>query len=454
MTNPLAGLRNGYWQLLSRIRALRGRQYPAWQRYLRATRVNSVVANRLGASANKKLLLITWEFPPQVTGGVYRPLSFARYAATSGWQVEIVCGPTELQPSDAGRYLANLLPPGVLVHRVAADHGPHPWPLPKIDGGILNALALYEEAATHIAPDEYGVILASGPPFLDFIAGLWLAQRTGWKLVLDYRDEWTETPFDFVATGGANRHWEMRCLERADLVIFTTVSQLAHAERQFPLLATRRSAVVHNGWEPSDFDNAPCVDRHGRTASITLAYLGNLGAMAAPDTFLDTLAEALAAHPELRVRLKLRLVGHKRPDALAKLRAFPYPDVIELIDPIPKAAACRMMREADGLLLLNPVGLARYIQGKLYEYIASGTPILVFGSGGEMNEIVASLCAGTAVDEGDSDGLARFLLGLHEHPPGNADVRNDWLASRERATLARTLYRELDALLGAPSEAR
>ena len=383
---------------------------------------------------------------PSSTAGVYRPLSFARHAAASGWQVEVVCGPAASPPSEAGRYLTNLLPSSVSVTRVAADQGPHPWPLPKIDGGIINALSLYE-AAARIDPGEAGVILASGPPFANFVAGYWLARRTGWRLVLDYRDEWTETPFRFVQKDGPNRKWETRCLEKADLVIHTTPSQVAHARERFPVLAGKRQVVVYNGWEPGDFADVPAPSPRNGTAPITLAYLGNLGAMASPDIFLDTLAAALAEKPDLRARFRLRLVGHKRPEAMAKLKAFPYPEVLELVDSIPKTEACRMMREIDGLLLLNPVEVHRYIQGKLYEYIASGTPILVFGAGGEMGSIVDSLGAGITVAEGDTRGLAEVLSNLRIPRDGDPARRRDWLASRERAVQAQALYRELDALI-------
>lgn len=449
MTSPINKLRELYWQSLSRLRKLRSRSLPVFRRYACAPRGGSPV-HSTGKVVKRKLLLITWEFPPQVTGGVYRPLSFARHAAASDWQVEVVCGPPPSTVNDAGHYLAGLLPESVPVNHVIADRGPHPWPLPKIDGGIVNALALYEAAAERINADESGVILASGPPFCNFVAGLWLARRTGWRLALDYRDEWTETPFHFVAADGANREWEARCLARADLVIFTTPSQLSHAERRFAELAHNRHAVVYNGWEPGDFAAAPVVAQKDPAAPITLAYLGNLGAMAAPDAFLETLARALATYPDLQTRLKVRLVGHKRPDALDKLRSFPYPDVIELIDTVPKSDACRMMREVDGLLLLNPPSLDRYIQGKLYEYIAAGAPILAFGMGGEMGEIILSLGAGMMIAEDDADGLADALLRLRDFPSVGAEARSAWLASRERAKLARTLYQELDTLIAAP----
>jgi glycosyltransferase involved in cell wall biosynthesis len=442
----VAALRNAYWQFLSVLRMFCGRTIPVWLRYARVT-LNGPAGKPTTGGSNKKLLLITWEFPPQVTGGVYRPLSFARHAASFGWQVEVVCGPAPFQPSEAGRYLAGLLPDTILLHRVEADAGPHPWFLPKVDGGIVNALTLYEAAATRIPPGESGVILASGPPFANFIAGLWLARRTGWRLVLDYRDEWTETPFKFVERGGANHDWESLCLERANLVIYTTPSQRAHAEQRFPALDKARCAVVYNGWEPDDFTESPVCKKRDSTTSITLAYLGNLGAMAAPDSFLATLAGVLAARPDLRARVKVRVVGHKRPDALQKLNAFPYPETIELVDPISKVEACRMMREIDGLLLFNPPELKRYIQGKLYEYIASCTPILAFGAGGEMGEIINRLGAGITVPENDAESLAHALEGLRTYQLGDSDVRDAWLASRRRVELAGGLYRELNALL-------
>lgn len=432
------------WNAATRLKLLAHRQWPAWWRFRAASA--SRVAHTT-TTTSRRLLLLTWEFPPLVTGGVYRPLSFVRHASTSGWQVEVVCGPAPSTPSEAGRYLEGLLPEEVPVTRVSSDSGPDPWPLPRIDGGILNALSLFEAAEARIRPGEGGVILASGPPFANFVAGLWLARRTGWKLVLDYRDEWTQAPFKFVDKAGDNPDWEKRCLERADMVIFTTPSQLAHAERHFLSLAHSQNTVVYNGWEPGDFAQAPSLGQPDPGSPITLAYLGNLGAMAAPDAFLNTLAAALGAQPELGARLKVLLVGHKRPDALEALRAFPFPEVIELVDSVPKQEACGMMQRVDGLLLLNPVGLRRYIQGKLYEYIASGTPVLVFGAGGEMGIIVDGLEAGTTVAESDAAGLAQALYELRARRNSNPAQRRKWLASRERAVLARVLYRQLDMLI-------
>ena len=451
--NSLAkALQSSYWHAMTQLRLLRNLHLPAWKRYL-AIRLAVILDKRHIGAGTRNLILLAWEFPPLVSGGVYRPASLARYASESSWRIEVLAGPPPEQPSHAGLLLSEGLPESIIVRRTQAiGNGPRPWGLPDIDGGILNAILLFNMAKDSLKGNTPGVILASGPPFHNFVAGMWLAKYSGWKLVLDYRDEWTETPFRFVQKDGPNRQWEIRCLERADLVIHTTPSQVAHARSRFPVLADTRQAVVYNGWEPGDFAEVPATPPRDAATPITLAYLGNLGAMAAPDAFLDTLSAALMAHPELRARIKVLLVGHKRPDALEALRAFPFPEVIELVDSIPKPEACSMMQKVDGLLLLNPVGLHRYIQGKLYEYIASGTPILVFGRGGEMGKIVDSLGAGMTVAEGDAVGLATALQGLRAQRHGNPEQRSKWLASRERAVLAGALYRQLDTLIDTPQK--
>lgn len=310
----------------------------------------------------------------------------------------------------------------------------------------MQALSLFETAKARIKPGEGGVILASGPPFSSFVAGFWLARHTGWKLVLDYRDEWTLSPFKFVDKTGANPAWEKRCLAQADMVIFTTPSQLAQAQGLFHELTRPIATVIYNGWEPCDFALTPSACEKTPDTPIILAYLGNLGGMAAIDPFLDSLASALTIQPDLRRKIRIRLVGHKRPEALKAVATFPFPEVLELLDSIPKQQACSMMSAVDGLLLLNPVELQRYIQGKLYEYMASGTPILVFGEGGEMGGIVNDLEAGIIVAAGDATALAQAFLNLRLMQNKATEKRLAWLSHRVRKVLATELYLKLDSI--------
>lgn len=445
-----AVLKEGYWRALTTLRDLRTRQWPAWRRYRRIlAEVNRDGGARVPRPCARRLLLLTWEFPPSVTGGVYRPASFLQFARAHGWEASAIVARGPAQPTSAGEYLWRKLPPELGITRVepapsAALH----W-LPRLDGGMLNAMNVYTSARAQWMPGPRGVILASGPPFHSFLAARWLSAVTGWKLVLDYRDEWTEAPFAFVDKAAENRAFEDECLRHADRVIFTTESQRTHALSCFPSLRQEATAVVYNGWDPEDFVTAEGSIRSA-AGPLRLAYLGNLGAMASPASFLETLASVLARDAALRAVLRVQFIGTRRPDALEHLRAFPYPEVIELVDPVPKADACRIMQEVDGLLLLNPSELTRYIQGKFYEYMAAGTRILVYGAGGEMGGIVDRLNAGDTVPEGNVEALAAVLRGLRVPPAGDAAARRAWLASRERGPLAAHLYAMLDALIAEP----
>lgn len=432
------------WGAATRLRLLARRQLPAWRRFRAADAARPAPAVTTG----RRLLLLTWEFPPQVTGGVYRPLSFVRHAAASGWQAEVVCGPAPDLPSEAGHHLAGLLPADVPVTRVGADTGPHPWPLPKLDGGILHALSLFEAAATRIRPGQGGVILASGPPFASFVAGYWLARHTGWKLVLDYRDEWTENPHGVVRCDRTNRKWETRCQARADVVLFTTRAQLEHQVATFPELERSKCEIVYNGWESSDFESMADLPAGALTSRdlMALTFVGNLGPWWEIETFLADAVEALKIQPELTRRLQIRFVGRINPAVAAAIKRFSPPLSIVTTGELPKPAALREMLEADALLLPNPPRLARYIAGKTYEYVAAGRPILVHGTGGEIQRIVDPLGMAVVVAQRAPGLLAEALTRTLASVGRDDDKSRHWLTERTRESSARHLYELLDRM--------
>jgi len=442
-----------FWRLLTQFRTLNNHQLPAWIDYAKIQYSIRFKKYRAIKAPERSMLLLVWEFPPQILGGVYRPISWIKYAADAGWKVTVLCSQAEPNPSEAGIELERSIPKNTQINRVATQpQGPHPWPLPNIDGGLKNAFTVFESVQPLMQTDRPGVILASGPPFHNFLAGAWLAKKYNCPLVLDYRDEWTASPFTFVLKDRINSKLEKYCLHRADLVIFTTESQRLYAIQTFPELNEEKCVVVTNGWEPSDFfipGNARPPEKTINThTTITIAYLGNLGPMADPESFLTALSKVLDASPEIRTRIKFKCIGKKSTEAQKQLANFKYQDNLELIDQITKQAACQVMRSVDFLLILNPPTIHRYIQGKLYEYIASGTPILMFGKGGEMADIISSLNTGIIVDADNESELAHALNNT------NAQVRteqsakiNNWLKSRQRKVLASIIFEHLDRVV-------
>jgi glycosyltransferase involved in cell wall biosynthesis len=414
--------------------------YGLWARLVAAK------VKRQGASAGSQphLLILAWLFPPTISGGVYRPLSFARTAAERNWQVSVVAGPAPPQPSTAGRYLVDQLPDVVSVRRMAESQlRPSYRFFPRIDGGLTTALETVRETMAGLV-ERPSIIIASGPPFHNFAAGWMLSRKFEVPLILDYRDEWTDCPFDFVSRGNGDREWEERCLRHASLVMFTTASFRDQSARSFPAIDPRKYRVVPNGFDPDDLEIVPTKIPIS-PATLDIAFLGELSSHTPPDAFLDMLQVALSRHKELIGRIRVLFVGKQREDIVARIRSHSLASQVEMHGQVPKPEALRIMRTCSLLLALNPNDLHRYIPGKLFDYVASGTPVLVFGNGGEVARIVSSLGVGYVVPERDPDKLAATLLHLLSgQVPDASPARQTWLAQHDRRRIANLMLDDIE----------
>lgn len=399
------------------------------------------------ASEQRHLVILAWYFAPHINGGVYRPAALARHALDSGYRVTVFAGPAPDNPTEAGMDLLTLVGEGVNIVRVTRK-GPYPseyW-FPRLDGGLHNGLDLYTSARAHLRKSPPDIIVASGPPFHVFVTGYWLARCFGAKLVLDYRDEWSLCPFDFVFKNGFGRGWEMRCLRNADRVLFTTNAQLqALSDRTGPWLKGK-SRLAPNGWEPSQ--PASTAVQRIACGRITLLFAGSLLEHTKVQPFLDALAVILKQEPEWRKAIVVRFLGMISPAETKRLERFAYPEVIEMAGLVPLAQALRQMREADALLLFHDDRMARYLPGKLYEYLASGRPIILCNDDGESKRVVEALDAGWAIDCADTEQLRQILTSLmhRREPATNNAVRQDWLRRHTRQALTKELLADLSTL--------
>lgn len=420
-----------------------------YTRYVKCILRDLGMRNPARRANTRHLLLLAWFFPPTISGGVYRPLSFARRAAELGWQVTVIAGPAPQQASSAGEHLLRGLPSSVRVLRISESELKPSYRLfPQIDGGFGNVIETLEQIDTSdIKPPS--VILASGPPFHNFVAGWHLSRRFNAPLVLDYRDEWTQCPFEFVRLGTADSGWELKCLEHAASIVFTTRSFMRQAQIAFPSTDQKKFIHIPNGFEPGDLPPETEVSPPATQSNILqLAFLGALGPHTPADGFLNTVKELLESEPDWRTRLCIQFVGQRHRSVEPALSDSSLGDIISLRDQVSKPSAIRIMHESSALIAFNPPALERYIPGKLFDYIASGRPILVYGEGGEVASIVKELDAGIVVPENDVARLHDALMQLVAKGVADTDgKREQWLRHHERAALADQLLQHIETLL-------
>jgi len=367
-------------------------------------------ASRSPRTGSPHMVLLARHLPPAINGGVYRPLALLNAASRRGWQVTAFSQPPVNSPTPAGLELRNRFPPEVRLiswqwstldvsHRLT----------PNLDGGFTTIGSIIETAHTVFGDSTPSLVLATGPTFAEFVGAMALARHWGVPFVLDYRDEWSESPFVFVHHGSSDRFWEARVIERAALVTFTTEAQREHQLRAFPGLRRERTAVVANGWDERASEAGNPEQARPSSDRAVIGYLGSLGQHCDLPEFLATLRVALAGNPALASRIEFDFIGLKTETERRLLHAFETPGVLKDLQQVPLSEAQGAMRGCDALLLFNPPLLARYIPGKTYEYIAAGSRILLYGEGGELEPLLTTYPAALRVRRGDARGLAEAL---------------------------------------------
>lgn len=265
--------------------------------------------------------------------------------------------------------------------------------------------------------DEEGIdtVITTSPPHSTQLVGLKLKKKyPNITWIADLRDPWTDIYYskDLYPTTLAraiNARYEKHVLQRADLVL--TVSD--DCARLFAAkTATQQPIVVlPNGYDADDFAHVEQVPNKGKKV---LSYVG----VFSPQYSMDVLVNALhQIAPTWAGKLLLRFVGVVCDEAKQQLATLPYE--VEYIDYVSHSKAISYMCSADVLLLCIPdiPNNQGILTGKLFEYLAAQRPILLMGpEEGDAAAILQKCQAGTCCGY-DAEQIARYLEATLQNAP-------------------------------------
>lgn len=432
----------------------------------------------------RRVLLVSYHFPPVGGAGVQRPAKFAKYLPQFGWDVTVLrasnpsvplLDPSLLDdlPTDLAVITARTLEPGYAAKATSSGvntpngHGARASIKRVVrraaavvlqpDPQVLWLPAARRAALAHLRAVPHHAILATAPSYSNLWLGAMLGRRTNLPFLADYRDEWDlssayweNAPRDSVSRYIQGR-MQRKVLQTAEAVIATTQASTARlAARAAEAGASPLVECIYNGWDPGDLQ--PAIEQQpflpstpGRFRLVYTGTLWNLTSIAPVVAAVERLA---AVSPELASRLDLVVLGRKTPDQSTLLeRIRRTPATLHTPDYAPHSVALATMASADALLLLlsDVPGADRVAPAKLFEYLAAGKPMLAVTPDGETAGIVREFDPDGWRSANDVAGVAEWLSSRlttgSVSPPGDPAVRDRYQRRAQSGQLAALLDR-------------
>jgi glycosyltransferase involved in cell wall biosynthesis len=251
------------------------------------------------------------------------------------------------------------------------------------------------------------LLFSTSPPASSHLVALALKRMTGLPWVADFRDCWTYDPLDeALARDGlrlqAERALEARVVGEADRVIAVTEVARQDFLVRYPE-AARKVALIPNGFVPlpAPLPNGGVGEgeRRGgearRNGRLRLVYTGTFS-RSHPGRSPEALFEALRGMPDAP---ELVLVGALTEAEREMARDLIERGVVRVVGPVSREEALAYQRSADLLVLVDHPRTVRAsnVPSKLYEYAATGRPVLALVPDGAARDLILQLEAGRAV---------------------------------------------------------
>lgn len=419
----------------------------------------------------KKLLIITYYWPPAGGPGVQRWLKFVKYLPDFNIQpiVYIPENPTypiideglQSEVSDKAIILRNKI---FEPYGLASFFGKNKTK--KISSGIIpnqkkqsflektllwvrgnlfipDARFLWVKPSVnylkkYIEENNIDTIVTSGPPHSLHLIGLQLKRELNLTWLADFRDPWTTIGYHKalkLSSSAEKKHkaLEKKVLNSADTIIVTSKT----TKREFQVLTSKPIDVITNGYDIEKIEKQPLDEK------FTLAHIGSFLSERNPTILWQALQELVTENTDFKNDFRLKLIGATSQEVLDTIASFQLNDYVQNLGYVSHQEAVEHQRKSHVLLLIeiNSAETKSIIPGKLFEYMVSERPIIAIGpKDSDFSEIITTTNTGVFFTYDEKEKLKALLLKYYqEYKNQNLKVHAVGLQQYSRKSLTEQL---------------
>lgn len=406
----------------------------------------------------KRVLIITYYWPPSGGAGVQRWLKFVKYFRTFGIE-PIIFTPSNPEMPVTDESLLQDIPQGIEIIQQPIWE-PYTWykrwvgvkPSEKINTGFLSESEKPKKSESigvwvrgnffipdarcfwiqpsvkflskYISENQVDAIVSTGPPHSMHLIAKGVKENCKIPWLADFRDPWTNIDFydQLKLTRWADKkhhRLELEVLQSADMV--TTVTSFD--QKDFTHKGAKSCEWIPNGYDeefPEGITPNPIFE---------LVHVGSIPKSRNHDNLWKAIQIACQEDMNFKKNVSIKLVGKVDISVKKSIDLFGLKDKVKYQEYLPHHDAIAVQQRSQILLLLvNNSGNAKSIlTGKFFEYLAAQRPILAIGpKDGEMNEILIKTGSGHCFDFDEIKTIKEQLLNWHSIFMSTGKISNQY----------------------------
>lgn len=428
----------------------------------------------------KKILIISYYWPPAGGPGVQRWLKFVKYLPEFGWEptVFIPENPSypivdeTLQkdvPVNLKMIKTKIWEPYQLAEKFGKDNkkfkagqfdvGENQSWKAKLsifvrgnffipDARVFWVKPSVEFLEKYLKTNHFDALVTTGPPHSLHLIGLGLKKKMPHlKWIADFRDPWTEISYykHLKLTKIADkkhRKLEAEVFKNADITLATSYTDAENFRKK-----GANAFCITNGFDAEVRSPKSEVEKSGK---FTLSYVGVLEQLRDPEILWETLTDLVEENNDFEKDFELKFVGRLDDKILKKIENSPIKNQMVNLGYQTHDIALQEMQNSSVLLMSNfPKESSKgIIPGKIFEYLATGKTILSFGpKDADVEKILNETKAGKHFGYDEKDDLKQFILEVyHLWKSGSLETNAKNIEQFSRKNLTKNLVDLLNQL--------
>lgn len=395
----------------------------------------------------KKVLIISYYWPPSGGIGVHRCLKFAKYLQEFGWE-PVVYAPLNAQypyfdetnfkhvPENITVLRRKIFEPFDIFKKLSGrkkTDSANPVyvrdrKLSKIDNlaiwirgnfFIPDARSFWINPSVrylkkYLKENPVDAIFTDGPPHTNTVIGCRLSKELGIPWLMDFQDPWTQVDYYEMLKIGKRANRKHHKLEKQALNTAARTTIVSPTwKKDLESIGAKNVDVIVWGYDEDDFKGvAPKFDD-----DFSIIHAGQLGYDRRPDTFIRLLGDLKRENPEFGQKLKLKFAGTVDYAIVEMIKNAGLEENYLALGNISRPAAIELTLKAHVLLLpLNIADNAKgRIPGKLFENLRSKRPILCLGpTDSDVAGIISETNTGATFAYDDYSSQKEYILDLFQ----------------------------------------